>query len=237
MASEAANWVNELVESLEATAPVNLQTVALGLLLAFVLGNAIAWTYMRTHTGLSYARSFVQSLVLLPIILAMAMAVLTAVNSLLIAFGLMGAVAIVRFRTIIKDTRDTAFLLLALVIGLATGTGAFEIAALGTAAICVVMFLMHYTAFGSRQHFDALLSFRLLGGAVALESLRPVLARHCRRAVLASQRVSETSGAADFSYRLLLRDPQRSAELAADLAQAEGVSHVSMIQRDEEAEI
>ncbi|HPD17590.1 MAG TPA: DUF4956 domain-containing protein [Planctomycetota bacterium] len=231
------DWVAQLRETLEASAPASLPTLLLGLLLAFVLGNVTAWTYMHTHTGLSYARSFVQSLVLLPVILAMAMAVVAAANSLVIAFGLMGAVAIVRFRTILKDTRDTAFLLLTLVIGLATGTGAFEIAVLGTVAICAITFLMHLTSFGSRQHFDVLLSFRLLGGAQALGALRPVLSRHCRRAVLASQRVSDAAGAADFSYRLLLRDPQRSAELAADLAEAAGVSHVSMIQRDEEGEV
>jgi uncharacterized membrane protein YhiD involved in acid resistance len=229
MASEAVRWVNEVVESAKASAPANLPTM--------LLGNAIAWTYMRTHSGLSYARSFVQSLVLLPVILAMAMAVVAAANSLVIAFGLMGAVAIVRFRTILKDTRDTAFLLLALVIGLATGTGAFELAVLGTLGTCAITFLLHLTSFGSRQHFDVMLSFRLSGGAGALDTLRPVLTRHCRRAVLASQRVSEAAGAADFSYRLLLRNPQRSAELAADLAGTQGVSHVSMIQRDEEAEI
>ena len=230
-------WTTELLESLQAASPANLQTMLLGLLLAFVLGCAVAWTYMWTHSGLSYARSFVQSLVLLPVILAMAMAVVAAANSLVIAFGLMGAVAIVRFRTMLKDTRDTAFLLMALVIGLATGTGAFEIAVLGTLGVCAITVLLHVTAFGSRQHFDVMLSFRLLGGAHALESLSPVLHRHCRRAVLAAQRVSDSAGAADFSYRLLLRNPQRSAELAADLAGADGVSHVSMIQRDEEAEI
>ena len=230
-------WVQELVEAVDTSAPADLQTVAMALLLAFVLGHLIAWTYMLTHSGLSYSRSFVQSLVLLPIILTMAMMVLAMANSLVIAFGLMGAVAIVRFRNILKDTRDTAFLLLALVIGLAVGTTEFEVAVVGTGAVCVVMVVLHYTAFGARLRFDVMLSFRLAGAGQALEEVAPILDRHCRRAVLASQRAGEATDVADFSYRLLLRDPNRSAELVGELSGAAGVSHISMIRRDDESEV
>jgi len=231
------DFLDQIFDALQTSAPGDLWTVVLALALAFVLGNVIAWTYMFTHTGLSYSRSFVQSLVVLPIILSMAMVVLTIANSLIIAFGLMGAVAIVRFRNILKDTRDTAFLLLALVIGLAVGTAGFEIAVIGTVAICAVLVLLHFTAFGSRHRFDAILSFRATGGARALGELMPILRRHCRRAVLASQRVSEAVGAADFSYRILLRDPERAGELVEELSSAEGVSHLSMVRREDESEV
>ena len=231
------DWLGELLDALNTAAPANLETVVLALLLAFVLGSVMAWTYMFTHSGLSYSRSFVQSLVLLPIILAVAMMVLTMANSLVIAFGLMGAVAIVRFRNVLKDTRDTAFLLLGLVIGLAVGTGGFEVAVVGTGVVCGVTMALHYTAFGSRHRFDLILSFRLVGGAQALDEVTPLLERHCRRTVLASQRATDPTGVADFSYRLLLRDPERSAELVTELSQADGVSHVSMVQRDDESEV
>ena len=231
------DWLGEFLDALNTAAPANLETVLLALLLAFVLGSVMAWTYMLTHSGLSYSRSFVQSLVLLPIILAIAMMVLTMANSLVIAFGLMGAVAIVRFRNVLKDTRDTAFLLLGLVIGLAVGTGGFEVAMVGTAVVCAVTVMLHYTAFGSRHRFDLILSFRLAGGAQALDEVTPLLERHCRRTVLASQRGPDPTGVADFSYRLLLRDPERSAELVTDLSEAEGISHVSMVQRDDESEV
>jgi len=231
------DWATQLLDAFGTAAPGDLRTVLMGLLLAFVLGNVTAWTYMVTHSGLSYSRSFVQSLVVLPIILAMAMVVLAVANSLIIAFGLMGAVAIVRFRNVLKDTRDTAFLLMALVIGLAVGTSGFEIAVVGTLAICGVLVLMHVTSFGSRQRFDVILSFRAAEGPGAVSALTPILSRHCRKAMLASQRVSEAAGAADFSYRVLLRNPERGAELVGELSVAEGVSHISMIQRDDESEV
>ena len=49
-----------------ALAPINLPALMLGLLLAFLCGQAIAWVYMLTHSGLSYSRSFVNSLVVMP---------------------------------------------------------------------------------------------------------------------------------------------------------------------------
>ena len=216
-------WMGEVLDALDTAAPADLRTVVLSLALSFVLGQVIAWTYMWTHSGLSYSRSFVQALVVLPIVLSMAMVVLAMANSLVIAFGLMGAVAIVRFRNILKDTRDTAFLLLALVIGLAVGTGTFEIAVLGTLAMCGVLVLLYFTSFGSRQRFDVVLGFRLLGGARSLGALEPTLRRHCRKAVLASQRVSADGGSADVSYRVLLRNPSRSAELMEALSSVAGV--------------
>ena len=81
----------------------SLQSVMLSLLLAFVLGQVLAWVYYATHSGLSYSRSFVQSLILITVVIAMVMGVIG--NNIITAVGLMGALAIVRFRNIIKDTR------------------------------------------------------------------------------------------------------------------------------------
>ncbi|HYV28636.1 MAG TPA: hypothetical protein VFA77_13955, partial [Candidatus Eisenbacteria bacterium] len=79
-----------------AAVPINVPAMVLGLLLAFLGGHVIAWVYMFTHTGLSYSRSFVNSLVVIPIVVALVMMVLS--NSLVTAFGLMAVFAIVRFR-------------------------------------------------------------------------------------------------------------------------------------------
>lgn len=215
--------------------PADAASAIMALLLAFILGHLIAWTYILTHSGLSYSRSFVQSLVVLPIILAVMIMVMA--SNVVIAFGLLGAVAIIRFRNVLKDTRDTAFLLLALVIGLAVGTQAWGASVLGTVGVCAVIVLLHYTSFGTRHRFDVILSFRLAMGASGLTALEPIFHRHCRKAILASQRVGEGARAGDFSYRLLLRDPDRAAELVDELSAAGGVSRISVIQRGDESEV
>src|SRR2546425_9864968 len=92
-----------------AAAPTNVPAMILGLLLAFAGGHVIAWVYMFTHTGLSYSRSFVNSLVVIPILVAMVMMVLS--NNLVTAFGLMAVFAILRFRNILRATLATTFIL------------------------------------------------------------------------------------------------------------------------------
>ena len=68
-------------------APTNFPALALGLLLAFAMGHIIAWVYMLTHSGLSYSRSFVNALVMMPTLVAIVMNVLS--NNLITAFGMM----------------------------------------------------------------------------------------------------------------------------------------------------
>jgi len=96
--------------------PFTPEAVLLSLLLAFVLGQVLAWVYYFTHSGLSYSRSFVQSLIVITVVVAMVMAVIG--TSFITAVGLMGALAIIRFRNIIKDTRDIAFIFCAPVLEL-----------------------------------------------------------------------------------------------------------------------
>ena len=95
-------------------APTNFPALALGLLLAFAMGHLIAWVYMLTHSGLSYSRSFVNALVIMPTIVALVMNVLS--NNLVTAFGMMAVFAIVRFRNILRDTLDTSYILCVLVV-------------------------------------------------------------------------------------------------------------------------
>ena len=85
--------------------------------LSFLAGHAVAWIYMLTHTGLSYSRSYVSTLIVLPVVVALVMMVLS--NNVVLALGLMAIFAMVRFRTILRDSLDTAYVLAVVVIGLA----------------------------------------------------------------------------------------------------------------------
>ena len=77
------------------------------LMIAAFIGLAVAWVYQRTHHGLSYSRGFTQSLVVLT--MGATLLIFVIGDSLVTAFGLLGALAIVRFRNVLKDTRDTVY--------------------------------------------------------------------------------------------------------------------------------
>src|ERR1041385_7708944 len=110
------SFLTALVHGDYGSAPTNFPGMALGLLLAFAMGHIIAWVYMLTHSGLSYSRSFVNALVIMPTIVAIVMHVLS--NNLITAFGMMAVFAIVRFRNILRDTLDTTYILLVLAVGM-----------------------------------------------------------------------------------------------------------------------
>ena len=210
------------------------QTVLMVLLLAFCLGHIIGWVYMLTHTSLSYSRMFVAALVAVPVIVSLVMVLMA--GNISVAFGLLAVFAVVRFRNVLKDTRDTVFILWGIIQGMAVGTMRFSIAVIGCFVIALLFAYLRFTSFGSRHRYDVVLSLHWTGEPSNLAELKPILHRHAVRAKLASQRSAGDEGV-DLSYRMLLRDPSRSRELIHDLQRTQGVAHASLYHREDESEI
>ena len=229
-----SEWVDIFLYGDLASTLAAPRTVMLVLLMSFCVGQVVGWVYMFTHTSLSYSRMFVASLVAIPVIVSLVM--LLMAGNIAIAFGLLAVFAVVRFRNVLKDTRDTTFILWSIVQGMAIGTMRFSTALIGGLVIALVFLYMRFTAFGLRHRYDVVLSVHWGGGLERLAALRPILHRHSVRARLASQRESPEEGL-DLSYRLLLRDPTRSGELLSDLRGTEGVGHASLYHREDESEI
>jgi hypothetical protein len=218
-----------------ALVPVNLPALVLGLLLALLCGQTLAWVYMVTHSGLSYSRSFVNSLVIMPILVALVMQVLN--NNLVTAFGLMAVFAIVRFRNILRDTLDTTFVLSVIVLGMASGTQKYTTALVGCAVIVLVFLALWYTSFGSRHRYDLLLNLHWARPLTDLMDLTRLLSRHSLKAHCASQRSNEGYEGTDLSYRLLLRNAERVEDLLRELRELNGVSRVTSLKAEDESEL
>lgn len=217
------------------TGPDDLHGMFLSLMLAFLCGHVIAWTYMLCHSGLSYSRSFVNALIVLGLIVAVVMIVMA--NNLLIAFGLMAVFAIVRFRNILRDTLDTAYILASITMGMANGTKKYTTAIIGTLVFAVLMLYLHLTQFGSRHRYDLVLNLHWGRPLAELKDLVELLDRHARRALVASQRSNVGYEGTDLSYRLLLRDSDRVDELLSELKSFPGVSRVTSLKAEEESEV
>lgn len=217
------------------SAPANWQGMLLGLLLAISAGQVTAWVYMLTHSGLSYSRSFVNSLIIMPAIVSLVMIVLS--NNLVTAFGMMAVFAIVRFRNILRDTLDTTYVLITIVIGMATGTQKYASAVIGTAVVCLAMLYMWYTSFGSRHRYDIILNLHWARSLKEMDELRRILDRHSWKTHPASQRSHEGYEGIDLSYRLLLRDSNRVEDLLTEVRQINGVSRVTSMMAEDESEL
>ena len=210
------------------------EATLLAVLLSFAIGQVIGWVYMWTHLGLSYSRMFVASLVVLPVIVALVMVLMQ--GNIVIAFGLLAVFAVVRFRNVLKDTRDTVFILWAISLGMAVGTERLATAVLGCLCISAIFLYLRMTMFGSRHRYDVVLSLHWTGAGPVAGALRAVLRRHSARVQLASER-GGSAGGVDVSYRLLLRDPARRGELLSELHRIEGVHQAELYLREDESEI
>lgn len=210
-------------------------TVFFILIMAFAIGLVIGFVYMWTHEALSYSRTFVGALAVLPILVSMMMVAMA--GSIVVAFGLLGVFGVVRFRNVLKDTRDTSFILWAIMEGMALGTVRFSTAFIAAGGIGICFLCLRFISFGIRRRYDAVLSLRVTGDfAARLPVLQGILRRHASSQHLASDRRSTKEGT-DISYRLLLRDTARYHELQSDLSGTEGFENVTVYMHDDEAEI
>jgi uncharacterized membrane protein YhiD involved in acid resistance len=226
------NWFETIMSGDAGGSSLPPEGLILSLLVAFCLGHIIGWTYMITHVGLSYSQMFVTSLVVVPTLVALTMMLMS--GDIVVAFGLLAVFAIVRFRNVLKDTRDTTFVMWAILAGMASGTMRYSLALVSSGCVAVMFLYLWTTSFGGRHRYDVVVSMQTEGSA--MPALNPILRRHSLKVQVAAQR-DLPDQMMDLSYRLLLRDPKRSQELLTELQSTEGVSQVSLYHRADEAEV
>lgn len=212
-----------------------ISTILLSMLLAFIFGQLLAWAYCLTHNGLSYSRSFTQSLIILTMVIALVLIVIG--NNIVTAFGLIGALAIVRFRNVLKDTRDTVFVFVALVQGMAIGTERYATAIVGTLSLLLVLCYVHLTEFGSRGKFDGYLRFSLPLEQGKAGSYLQGLHHHCRSIRQISIQHTVINQMAHCTYQVRLRHAEGGNELVAELERTAGVQDVSLVLQEEIVEV
>lgn len=157
---------------------VTWQRALLSVLIAYLFSQAIAAVYVWTHRGVSYSRSLVVSLVVAGLVSSVLM--LAIGNNLARGLGIMGTLALIRFRTNLFDPLDTLYVFASFASGLAAGTGTIVAGAVGTAAFLTVVATLQLTDFGARHRHDGVLRFQLAVGGDGESSLTDALAAHCR---------------------------------------------------------
>ena len=212
--------------------PVN---ILLFMLLAFVLGQVLAWVYYFTHSGLSYSRTYVQSLILICVVVAIIM--VTIGNNIITAFGLMGALAIIRFRNVIKDTRDIVFIFCSLVIGMAAGSQQFAIAIVGTAILSLIAVYLHVTGFGTHQPHNGFLRFNCTSHIGSDHPAIEILKRFCGSYALISAQHSYDSGVIEYAYQLIIKNAGKDEQMLSELEKIDGIANVSLTMQEQLLEI
>ena len=132
--------MNKVIKALaEMQTKMPIQTVLLVLLIAFLVSLIIYYTYKNTYTGVMYNPRFNVSLIMITMITTIVMVVIG--SNISVSLGMVGALSIIRFRTAVKDPRDTAFIFWCVVSGLACGTQNYSIVLAGSMSVCLILFV------------------------------------------------------------------------------------------------
>ena len=207
--------------------------IFLNIVLAFALGLFVTWVYRATSRQLAVSFSFVNTLVLLAMMMSLVMMVIG--NNIARAFGLAGAMSIIRFRTVVKDTRDTAFVFFSLGVGMACGTGNLKIALIGTPLIGFGIGILHWSRHGVIAADEFMVAFSLPPTDDLAQSkiYEPVLAQYCRQRHLVSVKSERLGETIRLTFQVALQDPRQAEVLVSELSSLEGVQRVAVNFGDE----
>lgn len=198
------------------------------LALALVLGGVVGVVYRQTHRAGSPATpSFVATLVLLSVIIAMV--TLVVGDSGARAFTLVGALSIVRFRTVVEDTRDTAFVIFAVVVGMGAGLGKVEVATAGLVIVsgaAILLWVIQRYTFAVADDWN--LQLRVGTGAGGETPWEAVFVKHCDQAQLQSTATARQGAALDLTYKLRLKSGVTPLQFLNELNRIEGIQNLEL---------
>jgi hypothetical protein len=211
------------------------QAALISILVSYLISQAVAFAYMLTHQGVSYSRSFVVSLVAAGLVSTVLM--LAIGNNLARGIGIVGTLALIRFRMQLHDPLDMIYVFASFAGGVAAGTGNFATGGIGIAAFLIVVSMLQVTGFGSRHNHDGVLRVQLPPSEASENSLRDSLRTHCRQFAAITVREVAQGRELERVYQITLRKPGKEALLVKDVAAIDGAHAVSIAMQEATHEI
>ena len=195
------------------------------LLVATLIGVVISQVYKLTHRGVNYELSFMTSIVMLAPIVAVVMLLIR--GNLVLSLGLVGSLAIIRFRTPIKDTRDMVYLFWVIAAGLGAGTYNWSMITLASIFILGLIFILYLLKYGRSQNKDYVL---VISGNIEFsnEPIQEIIRKYTSDAKMRSQTINEEMW--EVVYELYLGETEEPVEkLIKDIKALNTVSNISLL--------
>lgn len=200
--------------------------IFMNIAVATVFGLIISLVYRQTHKGLSYSQSFTQTILFVSVIVAIVMMVIS--GSIARAFALVGALSIIRFRTVVKDTRDTAFVFAALALGMAAGTEAYRLGAIGCGFVVGIALLTYSTNFGALYKSEFILRFTFDQDSDSTGYLEQIQ-HHSKRSNLLHIEPSGDGSTLRLTYDITLDKDMTAEQLTKGVNGVSGTSEIVLI--------
>jgi uncharacterized membrane protein YhiD involved in acid resistance len=116
----------------------SIPDILVALLISFAIGLFIFMVYTKTYKGVMYSSSFGITLIAMNLITTLV--ILAVSSNLIVSLGMVGALSIVRFRTVVKEPLDLVYLFWSITIGIIVGVGLIPLAVIGSLAIGVILY-------------------------------------------------------------------------------------------------
>lgn len=224
-------WLNSSLSGNDVLTRWGLWLLFWRISVAFGLGVAVAFLYRWAKRGEYTSPTFTTTLILLAGLIAMATEVIG--GNVARAFSLVGALSVVRFRTVVKDTQDTAFVILAVVVGMAAGASQLAVGLIGLGLlIAVAPFMWSAGRPDGWERDEGTLRLKVEGSEVVRHAVEAVFTATLQRQRLLSVATAKKGAALELSYSVRLRPGGSPLELIADLNRIEGVSGVELTRND-----
>lgn len=200
-------------------ASISITDIVVALAISFALGLFIFFVYKKTFNGVMYSAAFSISLIAMGMITTL---IILAVSSNLIAsLGMVGALSIIRFRTVIKEPLDLVFLFWSITSGIVVGVGLIPLAVIGSIVIGVVLFV-----FVNKKTSDTPYIMVIhCDGDKSEESAMALIKEQTKKYMLKSKAVSRDG--VELTIEVRLKDD--TAALVNRLLDAQGVSNAVLV--------
>ncbi len=216
------DWLAEIASG----PPISARQTLVRLVGALVLGWIVAWVYRATRPESRASHSFQATLLLLAVLIAIVTQVIG--NNTARAFSLVGALSIVRFRTVVQDTQDTAFVIFAVVMGMAAGAGDIWMSVFGLVIVSAAAFAMKTRRAGVLPAPGYSLTLRVGLGHDVGEIVRGPFASHVGRHRLVSMETARQGTAVEAAYQVEFRPGGSAEALLKTLNRVDGVQSVQL---------
>ena len=218
---------NNLVTS---SGALTLSDVIINFLAACIISVLIYTSYRISHSGPIYSQRFNVSLTMLALVTTLVMNVIG--NNIALSLGMVGALSIVRFRTAIKDPRDTAYIFWAIAVGICCGVSDYLIAGIGTFIIFMFLILFGFV----RENERILIIIKMK--TEAMETVEASIGSYFQgKASMRLENHSIDTGMAEMIYEISdhhLKKASANGNCVKILSAITGVNSVSLIRQDDE---
>ena len=211
------------------TIPEVFLAMTVSSLLCFILANV----YRYTHRGTSYSQSFMVTMFIMAVVTSVVMMIIG--SNVARAFSLVGALSIIRFRTAVKDARDTAYLFTAIILGMGCGTEFYMASISLTGFIAVLMILLYVTDYGLKKKLESIVRVTYKVGDGTLKKIEGELEESSPKFKLINRILDFGDDEETNVYVLRPSSNGSTRDIEERLRNVDGVVNISLYQSDQHA--